>query len=358
MHIVIYHNLRMGGAKIQMQQICRRFRRKGCSVTVFKPKHFDDKHLHKNIFLNTYQQIYLSVINDYKMHKTILNTSPDIILIFPCHKVQSPFILTLLSSLHNVIYIFAERKREFYENTSKHSQGIVENTIKRFVRLPLMLFDQINCRSARNIISNSYFSKYILHKNYGQPSSVIWPCHKRIAATHIKLKRKEKGIISIGPTSIIKGTDLSIKQMAKSHKTLVNISYFNNESEYYKEIANKHNMKLEVISNASEVNKNKLLKQSDLGLVNMRNEPYGIGTVEMLDHQVFPIGLNQGGTSEIVQSGLNGLLYPESTELAKLIYNIIDCSKTICFINPIKQDWDYSFMKLLNHISRCSPSSS
>ena len=49
------------------------------------------------------------------------------------------------------------------------------------------------------------------------------------------------------------------------------------------------------------------------------NEPFGITTLEAQGKGLFCLGINNGGTPEIVRHGLGGFLYPNTRSISQKV---------------------------------------
>ncbi len=69
----------------------------------------------------------------------------------------------------------------------------------------------------------------------------------------------------------------------------------------------------------------KYYEWADIAIVSSRAEPFGRCTAEAMQNGCLTIGANAGATSELIQDGLNGLLYEpgNATELARIIIETV-----------------------------------
>ncbi|MBP9817999.1 glycosyltransferase family 4 protein [Candidatus Shapirobacteria bacterium] len=350
MKIAIYHNLNNGGAKEQMKQWIFWLKKNKFKIIVYKPK--ETKTVSKNIFINICQTIAQSLISDYKIASLINKTKFDAILIFPCHKIQSPFILSFLKNKYKVIYIFAERNREFYENTSFFDGGI-KKKISKIIRFPLKIFDITNCKQAINIVTNSYYSNYMLKKTYGKIGHVIYPGMEQIWQKRIESGNKITNFLSIGNLIKTKGHDFSIKQISPLQNllTIIGSSNNNKEAEFIVSLAKTMKVNIKITDYIRTTDKLDIFKKTDIFLANQENEPFGISTAEANDCQIPVLGINIGGTSEIITTGINGFLYPKNVYIAKKILNKTLNNK-IAFTQFNKINWKLSALKLIEYINK------
>lgn len=110
------------------------------------------------------------------------------------------------------------------------------------------------------------------------------------------------------------------KETLKAIKMLVDKGYDNFEfniigsslGSYKDELLsyiNKNNLKDKVIFHGYRNDVNNILKNMDIGIMTSINEAFGRVTVEYMANYMPVIGVNTGGTAEIIKDKLNGFLY-------------------------------------------------
>lgn len=114
------------------------------------------------------------------------------------------------------------------------------------------------------------------------------------------------------------------------------ISYANMIEEYI--VKNDLNDYIEMIDHVNDLKK--LRKQCDIGLICSKKEAFGRVTIETMASKMLVIGANTGGTVEIIQDNVNGLLYQEGDfiNLANKIKYAIDNKDDMHFL--IKEGYD------------------
>jgi len=358
MKIAIYHNLEKGGALNSIINPLK-FLKKENKIDIYCfqkniPENLVDNffiyNLKKtnNILQNLFQIIFeLKKINK-KIAKDIDQKNYDLVIINPCLLTQSPYILRFLKNKKN-IYFFQEPKREFYEQTS-FDYWSPKKIITRIIRLPIKYIDKKNCKSTKNIISNSIFTANNLEKIYGQKSTIIYPGLKPIKLKKITIKNNQK-ILSVGLFSKLKGHDFSIKQL----KNITNkLTILGRESDQYQKIFNlakQNNISLNRIQTENDKEKDNLYRYFSIYLSNSNNEPFGITTLEATNNNCLVLGKNEGGTPEIIKNGINGYLYSNIDEAKKILKQILKQKElSFCQINTI--DWKYTTNKILEYYNR------
>lgn len=349
MHIAVYFNLEKGGALEQVILTCKNLSKNNELDIYCHNKNNIDILLKNNIYeykINTDNKNLWSKLKiikkiQHEISKDINKKNYDLILVFPCKFIQSPYLLRYLPS-RKTIYFFTESKREFYEETSfKHNS--FKNKLFRLLSYKYKIEDKINCQSVQNIISNSIYTKKILEKIYNKKSFVLYPGLSTKVIKEYIIYAPYK-LLSIGQHNYIKGHDLTIKNFSNKVNILGRKSH--DSDILYKLNSNKN---VSFIYTENDEEKNRIINNHNIFLANYRNEPFGISTLEASSKNLLVIGLNSGGTTEIIRHGLNGYLYP----LNKISNNKLKKikQKQIKFINYNKIDWDQYSTKLNNIIN-------
>ena len=358
MKIAIYHNLEKGGALNCILESIKHLKKEN-QIDIYSFKKNIPKNLVSNFFIynlsntkNIFQHITQILFElkkqNQKIAKDINSKKYDLILIYPCILTQSPYILRYIKN--DYLYFFNEPKREFYESTS-FNYWSPKKIITRLIRLPIKYIDKKNCQEAKNIISNSIFTANNLLKIYNKKSTVIYPGLRPILPKKITIKNNQK-ILSVGLISKIKGYVFSINQLNISNDLTI-LGRHGDEACYIFNLAKKNNIKINLIETENNKNKDNLYKKFSIYLANNQNEPFGITTMEATKNNCFVLGKNEGGTSEIIQNGINGLLYSNINEAKKILKQILN-QKEITFYQINTIDWEYTTNKIIeyynNHI--------
>src|SRR5699024_7665269 len=100
------------------------------------------------------------------------------------------------------------------------------------------------------------------------------------------------------------------------------MNYANTIKEYIER--NNLNNYIELVDHVNDLKK--LRKQCDIGLICSKKEAFGRVTIETMTSKMLVIGANTGGTAEIINDNINGLLYQEGDykSLANTIKYAID----------------------------------
>lgn len=349
-NIAIFENLNSGGALNQVKNYIKYFSKLGYKVDLYT-------HTQKNIKCtnriynysvldpkNSIYEISKTInqlrFNQKKIANKINNKKYSLVLIFPCKFTQCPFLTKYIKN-KNSYYFFLETKREFYENTT-YDYFSIKRIIARVIRTPIKLIDRYNCKNAKHIISNSYYSKYILNKIYNKKSTVIYPNLKQTKAIRYKIINK-KNFLSVGLISKLKNNIFTIKLLKPLNQKLNLVGNYSDD---------KHKIKYEIYSNLlSNINDKKkinIYKKNTFYMANQINEPFGLTTLEAANYNNFVFGLNNGGTSEIIQNGLNGILYPNNNQFATKIVNKYLNKKNLIVYKTCIINWKSSVKKILD----------
>lgn len=355
MKIAIYHNLENGGALNSLVKISEILKKNNtldlyCHQNITPNNIFKNIYIHKlkkqtNIFGHMQQILFELKDANQKIATDINQKNYDIILIFQCLLTQSPYLLKFLKTNTKSIYFLNEPKREFYENTS-FDYFSIKKTIARLIRFPIKLIDRNNAKHAQLIISNSYFSQNKIKKIYNRNSSVIYPGLKTIKPLKNTIKNN-KQFISIGLFSKIKGHTFSLRQLKQLTNKITIIGRNTNEYTTIKKIASKNSIFINEISTENDKKKFLELKKNTFYLANNEKEPFGITTLEATVNELFVLGKNEGGTEEIVQNGLNGILYPNNIKNAQITTKNLLGLKYITYYKINTIDWNIYIYKLM-----------
>lgn len=346
--IAIYHNLKNGGGYEQLKKILYFLSKKGFVIDIYTHQKNKYKYANKNICIpikktkNSFEQIIQVLfelrIKQKQISKKIIDANYDYIFVFPCYITQSPYIIRYLPK-NKTFYFFLEPKREFYEKTS-FDYFSLKRKLSRLIRYPIKLIDKTNCKSAKNIISNSFFSKFNLKKIYGKNSNVVYPGIKYIKQKKIKIINNHK-FLSFGLLSMLKGHHISAELVKKI------FIYGEKSNENLIEYLPKNTF---IKMNIPQKNKYKIYKKYSFFMANQINEPFGLTTVEAAINNCYIFGKNEGGTSEIIKNGLNGIFLSNEIYKNILLIKIINKKKKIMFYKTCIIDWNNTVEKILKVI--------
>ncbi len=136
-------------------------------------------------------------------------------------------------------------------------------------------------------------------------------------------------ICIVGRFSIAKGQLVAIdalKQLSKSYLSRIQLDFYGNgalEHQLRKQIDD-YNLADYICFKGFCSNLGEIIYEYDVGLNLSKVEGFGRTTVEYMLEGLYVIALNGGATPEILGYGKYGSLVNDSTELAKVIMNVVD----------------------------------
>lgn len=145
-------------------------------------------------------------------------------------------------------------------------------------------------------------------------------------------EEKEKfNILLAGKINGNKGHEEAIKAMEllkKNQKNNVKLYIAGDgpKEEEYRRYVKEHNLESHIEFLGFVNDMDKLRKKMDIALICSKNEAFGRVTVEAMMKENFVIAANTGGTKEIIQNNVNGILYKQGNynELAEKIQLVIE----------------------------------
>ncbi len=356
MRICIFHNLKKGGALEYLVKIVE-YLNKNHSIDIYSFQKNKSFHSFKNYYFykikktkNLFQYILLTFFElnqkSKKIAEKINNQKYDFIIVSNDFLIQSPHILKYLKNTKKskIIFLSHEPKREFYENTT-YDHMKFKRILSRIIRSYIKAIDKHNCKKTQIIITNSFYSQNVFQKIYNKKSYVVQPGLERINIKKTSLNNNHR-YYSLSDFSKTKGHHISINSINSLPESKLIISGRKNNDFIYisKLIKNNKNIKLKI--NISSINKIKLLNEKTIFLCNQIKEPFGISSLEISNGNNYIIGLNLGGTAEIIDHGINGFL--SQIKNNRKVIKYIDNKKTIKFYKNKRLSWDHTSQKLLS----------
>jgi glycosyltransferase involved in cell wall biosynthesis len=351
--IVIYHQLKQGGGLIFLNSLRKQLQLLGYKIIIFKPSKKTFKPSNnklRNILKYLYYVIIELNIENRSLAKEIISLNPKYLLIFPSYITQAPSILLFVKKC-NPIYIFTESKREFYEKTS-FDYNYIHKIIARMLLFPIKILDKYLTRFTVNVIPISSYSQNVLLNIYGKSSPFILKPAIKETKSQIRIIENNLQFISVGLITKLKGHYYSIKQINKLKSKKVSLIIVGKDSHESKHITSKTEPKIKIFNKCSNKEKNRCLNKSSFYLANQENEPYGISTLEATNI-LFILGKNEGGTPEIIQSGINGFLYPNNIDISVSILEEFINKKQIKYLQTCIINWKNTALNLVKILKYC-----
>jgi len=198
-----------------------------------------------------------------------------------------------------------------------------------------------------SLVAISNFTKEAISRAYNIPHEdieLIYPPIPLGLMDNLNNVKKVNSVISIGRFDSNKDQISQIKIAQKTPDLFFNIcgytpnkqsiNYFNSCESLikYNDISN-----VKLFKNADQEELERLLNLSKFFMHTMKDEPFGLGTVEAILHGCLPIVHNSGGSSEIV--GQKRLLFNNLSEAAYKITELIKLNpnEKIMILNNLKE---------------------
>ncbi len=270
---------------------------------------------------------YLYVLFFYLISTIKVNKEVDLI-ISSSHSIAKGISKSRKSQLH-ITYFQARNSNYIWDEVDLYFGKL------KYLLYPLLYIlrriDVYQSRKPDYIISNSYFVKNWVKKNYKRDSVVIYP---PVSLKKFPLiKSKSEYYVIVGRLAAIKRFDLVIKTFNKNNYQLIVIGD-GEELEYLKSISTSDNISFKGFLNSNDVAE---IVGHAKAFIQMGVEGFGIATIEAQASGTPVIAFAKGGVLETVIDGKTGVFFKEQTEYS--LNNAIQKFEQLTF--------DKSFMR--NH---------
>lgn len=192
------------------------------------------------------------------------------------------------------------------------------------------------------IIANSNYTKSQILKYYNVSSEKIEVIYPPVEENYVLNRKQKNQVVSLGRFSPDKRQLEQIMVAQKLHDYYFYIIGFVNSKEYFKSCSDyikKNNISnVKLIADATKKQMIELLSTSNYFIHSLRNEPFGITTVQAIQNDVIPIVHNSGGQKEIVP--FNELRYDDIKGVLKVfsfLLKLPDNQKDI-YIKKLKEN--------------------
>ncbi len=365
MKIAVFHNLPSGGAKRALYGYVDYLTRNGHTVDVFVPSTANENYLplenvassvtvfpiKKSFFGSKLSNLrYLlwvkSSPNDHEktqmeIAEHINNKDYDVVFSEQDMYTLSPYFLKYIkkpavyycpqpSRYHDAILKVVEKRAG---DKQKGLKNLIEK-VKHWYAVELETkIDAYNASFSNYILSNSYFSRESLLRNYGLDSFVSYLGVDTELFKPLNLSQKESKegehekefeknfVISVGTCKPAKGYDFLIKSLGlvkpEIRPKLVIVSNASDTQwiNYLKDLALKSSVELEIKDMIDDKELVELYNQAKLALYAPHLEPFGLVPLEAMACGTPVVGIKEGGVRESVIHNKTGLL-TERDELA------------------------------------------
>lgn len=336
MKICVCHNLKSGGAKRALEEICSRLSLKhniaDINLNFTAPKNF----------LLTQYFIYKYLKNKHKKIAQKINESNfDFALVSHDYLTKSPYILRFLKIPS--IYLCQESFREFYEPCSVFRTTFKAKVVD-LLRLPLKTIDEENVKHASKVLANSKYSQNYLKKIYHRDIEYL---NLGVDSNKFKWKhsKREKFFLSVGALAKFKGMDFLIRAIAKLPKDkqwpLYIVANGGRDENYIIKLARDLGVKLVIKRNVDDGELVELYNKALLFLFAPYYEPFGLVVLEAMACGLPVVGIDEGGLKETIIPNKNGWLSER---------NVTAFSKTIIkAINTVNNNFRKQTVYTTNH---------
>jgi len=210
------------------------------------------------------------------------------------------------------------------------------------------------------IIANSEFTKSQILQCYNILSEKIEVIYPPVEKENIVNKKQKNQVVSLGRFAPDKRQLEQIMIAQKLQKYHFYIIGFVNSKDYYelcKDYIIRNNLNnITLVADATKKEMLEILSTSNYFIHNMRNEPFGITTIQAIHNSVIPIVHNSGGQKEIVPC--NELRYDDKKDAVKVFNYLSQISdyKREYYIRTLKENvkafsvdnYERKFKKLIN----------
>lgn len=212
-----------------------------------------------------------------------------------------------------ITYIHFPRKaRAISKLKSLHMPEEGNKSILDITTDPFFVADilyRMNNRFGKNetLICNSEFTKKMVMDNYHSNSTKIKVLYPPVSLTTEinKSSKKIKSVVSLGRFSPEKRQLEQIEIATHLPDFSFTLIGFKGDEHYFNEceskIKSKNLTNVKLMPNITFEEMNEILEHSQYFLHNVRNEPFGIGTVQALNKECLPMVHASGGSLEIVK---------------------------------------------------------
>ncbi len=268
---------------------------KGISRVKFEIK--SDKASFLDRLVRDFKVFFILPLAHRRLAREINKGGFDIAVVHMDELTEAPFILRYLKV--PFVYFSQEPLRLVWEKDLHPlpSVSLPKLIYEKLTRLIRKKIDLKNFSFAKNVLTNSFFTRGNISRIYGKEAEVCYPGVDNNLFYPRKLI-KEKQILFVGGRNFIKGYDFALELeniLAKdgfSFKFLDASSTFEDDS----------NLSLEY-------------SKSFLTLCLSRNEPFGLSAVESMACGTPVLAVDEGGFRETVVNGKTGFLLPREAKL-------------------------------------------
>lgn len=340
MKIAVFHNLPSGGAKRALHGYVDYLNSQGHTVDVFVPSTANeeflpledvsnsikvfpvDKTLHGSIY-STFKYVSPLIktislrdleLTQKRIAEAINSEDYDVVLSEQDQYTMTPFLLKYIK--HPTVYYCPQppRNEAILKSVSRENENI--NPLKRIIFNVAdgkdLKIDRENISYAKNILTNSYFTRESILRVYGLNSYVSYLGIDTNLFRPLEVP-EEDFVLSVGSCRPSKGYDFIIRSLAlikpEIRPKLVIVSNFSlpEWKDYLERLASKLKVKLEILDLIDDEKLVLLYNQAKLVLYAPYMEPFGLVPLEAMGCGTPVVGVKEGGVRETVIHKKTGL---------------------------------------------------
>jgi len=163
------------------------------------------------------------------------------------------------------------------------------------------------------LITNSYYSAKRIKKFYRRDAKVIYPAISDEIVVKSSAEKKKNYYVIVSRLSDYKNVDKAIEVFKTLNQRLVIVG---DGPEKKKLIKKSKKFRKQVIFTGFIQKREKLLEliKNSKGLIHLAEEDFGLVMAEALKMGIPVIAWNRGGAEELIQDGVNGILFSSANE--------------------------------------------
>jgi len=393
MKIAVFHNLPSGGAKRALHGYVDYLSRQNHTVDVYVPSTANEEFLplkdvsnslkifpvektFKGSVYSTFKYVSPLIktislrdleLTPKKIAETVNSIEYDIVFSEQDQYTMAPFFLKYIR--HPTVYYCPQppRNEAILETVSEGNKKY--NPVKRFIFNQAdnkdLKIDKKIISHARNILTNSYFTRESILRVYGLNSYVSYLGIDTNLFRPLEVP-EEDFVLSVGSCRPSKGYDFIIRSLAlidsEIRPKLIIVSNFSlpDWKNYLEQLASQLNVDLEILDLIDDEKLVYLYNQAKLVLYAPYMEPFGLVPLEAMGCGTPVVGVKEGGIRETIIHNITGLhserdeqLFAEATtELLTKDLTRYNMSKNS--IKAVKDNWtlEHAGERLLWHLNR------
>jgi len=235
----------------------------------------------------------------------------DYNLIISSSNIFAKGIVTKPSAIH-LAYIHTTPRFLWGLTTSRQSKYKMFSPILLTINHFLRIWDYYSAQRPTILIANSKEVQRRIKKHYKRDSVIIHPPFDVKHSFSRKISRAKNLYITLGRLVKYKNLDIVVKYFSKHPKRELVIIGKGDQRDYLEKLT-RDSTNIKFLGFISNKEKYEYLFKAR-ALIHLSHEDFGIVSVEALACGTPVIGLNSGGTAEIIRDGKTGILLDKPTE--------------------------------------------